>query len=465
MAKFLNKKEQVIDFQLTPYGKHLLGKGNFAPVYYAFFDDGIIYDKRYTSTLSGSTTYEVPLEAQNRVHERIKNETQYLEGLVMFNSPEYFQEIMWDAEEGGYSTDMTPSNNTPAPDVYRYVRAIGDAHLLNAETNVAPAWKVVALESTIRNVDILDVVDETRIPQINIDVIYTKKITNGPGILNPKDALDVAGTVGPFADDQYIQVVAEDAMFYLEEVNTQTLVKNFDIEMFEIMENTGAKATGTIWFEGSTAPSSGDTITLHDGIRSVTFEWVPSGGTPSGDNTAVELVVGPLAAIARAKRFEVAVTDSSLNISATWSYDTDLELPRIDLQNTRIGVRANIPIEFSTEAYIFQVEGMAGGVDGNDLLDRKYFRNRDVQVQNGYMVAAQPYRPGTSGLLTTGSVDYYFQFLSDSGINRDKACKAAQIINKESYYVDLDLHCDLQKAQEIYYDIYGEPVEPDICLT
>ena len=36
MAKFLNKKEQVIDFKLTPYGKQRLSVGQFEPVFYSF---------------------------------------------------------------------------------------------------------------------------------------------------------------------------------------------------------------------------------------------------------------------------------------------------------------------------------------------------------------------------------------------------------------------------------------------
>ncbi len=35
--KFLNKKEQVFDIQLTPYGKHKLSAGDLNPTYYAFF--------------------------------------------------------------------------------------------------------------------------------------------------------------------------------------------------------------------------------------------------------------------------------------------------------------------------------------------------------------------------------------------------------------------------------------------
>ena len=78
MARFLNKKEDVIDLKLTSYGKHLLGVGKFKPVYYAFYDDNIIYD----STYSGRS------EVQSETHKRIKEETQYLEGLTLFQDLE-----------------------------------------------------------------------------------------------------------------------------------------------------------------------------------------------------------------------------------------------------------------------------------------------------------------------------------------------------------------------------------------
>ena len=68
MAKFLDKKEQVIDFQLTPYGKQRLSVGKLNPEYYAFFDDGVMYDSRYAGIY----------EDQNNINLRIKEETQYL---------------------------------------------------------------------------------------------------------------------------------------------------------------------------------------------------------------------------------------------------------------------------------------------------------------------------------------------------------------------------------------------------
>ena len=76
MAKFLNKKEQVIDFKLTNYGHYLLSIGKMKPVYYAFFDDNVLYDGEYAG-ITGS---------QNSIHERIKDNTPYLEGLTHFTN-------------------------------------------------------------------------------------------------------------------------------------------------------------------------------------------------------------------------------------------------------------------------------------------------------------------------------------------------------------------------------------------
>lgn len=60
---FFNTKEEVIDIELTPYGKHLLSQGEWKPFYYEFHDDDILYDSEY----AGIT------EKQDETKERIKN--------------------------------------------------------------------------------------------------------------------------------------------------------------------------------------------------------------------------------------------------------------------------------------------------------------------------------------------------------------------------------------------------------
>ena len=75
-AKFINKKEQVFDLKLTSYGHYLLAVGQFKPTYYAFYDDNVLYDAGHARIF----------ERQNEIQNRIKNDTQYLESLVLFQN-------------------------------------------------------------------------------------------------------------------------------------------------------------------------------------------------------------------------------------------------------------------------------------------------------------------------------------------------------------------------------------------
>ena len=72
--EFFDKKQDVINLKLTRYGRQLLSVGEFNPVFYAFSDDGIIYDTRW---VSGSTH----TEEQWLVEKRIQEETPRIETL------------------------------------------------------------------------------------------------------------------------------------------------------------------------------------------------------------------------------------------------------------------------------------------------------------------------------------------------------------------------------------------------
>ena len=104
--KFLNKKEQVIDFKLTSYGNYLLSQGKFKPEMYAFYDDNVIYDASYV----GLT------EKQNEIHERIKNNTSYIESLVLFEDVED-QNIPYTSTTGeSFAIDMDATAVNPRKD-------------------------------------------------------------------------------------------------------------------------------------------------------------------------------------------------------------------------------------------------------------------------------------------------------------------------------------------------------------
>ena len=71
---YYNRKEEVLEVKLTPYGRYLLSSGELRPVYYSFFDDDILYDSRYAFSASAPKRSEniYDLENQNDIEKRIK---------------------------------------------------------------------------------------------------------------------------------------------------------------------------------------------------------------------------------------------------------------------------------------------------------------------------------------------------------------------------------------------------------
>ena len=217
MAKFINKKEQVYDLKLTSYGHYLLSVGTFKPVYYAFFDDNVLYDKQYA--------FASATENQNDVDNRIKNETQYLESLVLFRDVEATQD------------DTSLRSSVPAKDIFKLDMMIGDA-LLDGEANHAPAWKVVGLQGIIATSSAKDERNNTQIPQINIDANYRKRVVEDTFNFDPSSVRVISRRSNAFIDGNIIEVAHNDPLYYIEELNTELLTKNFDVKVFEVLTSS-----------------------------------------------------------------------------------------------------------------------------------------------------------------------------------------------------------------------------------
>ena len=222
MAKFLNKKERVYDFKLTSYGHYLLSNGMFAPALYSFLDDNVIYDASY----AGRT------EKQNDIHERIKNQTQYIESLVLFEDVEKNNIPYSNVSGEAFSLDTDAVTISPRKDTFRFDSIIGDA-LLEADTQNVPAWKLVTLQGEILSSQQKDISNDVLIPQINMTMNYRKKrITS-----DQYTALDMNNMpdyiTRQFSNGEYLVLEEDDLMLYIEELNTILLNENFDIEVFE----------------------------------------------------------------------------------------------------------------------------------------------------------------------------------------------------------------------------------------
>ena len=143
--KFFNKKEQVIDLQITQYGKHMFSKGKFKPVYYSFYDDDILYDSQYG----------IGTETQNNIQERIIKDTPQLETQYVFKGIE--TEVKRAIKDVRSSKEYLARIHDPslpeprmlqptADKMYSLISAIGTSEL---NTDNSPAWNIQLFEGQI----------------------------------------------------------------------------------------------------------------------------------------------------------------------------------------------------------------------------------------------------------------------------------------------------------------------------
>ena len=335
MAKFLNKKEQVIDFQLTQYGKQRLSVGKFKPAYYSFFDDGILYDSEYANFS----------EQQNDIQKRINEETQFLEGILSFTDIEKFNPA------GNYlnvakatvgvvdpiDLSISPLNKPIATDKFSYNSGISDISFESENINFAPANKIITcqgqilkvktfddtnydfnIEDTVENLGLSSTAREYEIPQIDVSLYYTKLVDKPTSVLNSDTIQETISQSPPFADGNVVKLIKNDLVIYAEEVNTELMGENYDVEIFEIL-------TGS--------------------------EFVK--------------------------------------------------------------------------------------------LDRKYFKNIEEQIVDGFMKFKNHDNYGLArNDYKKRDVEYYFDILTDSNVDAKIACGCAESFSKNSYYIDIDIDCE-----------------------
>ena len=234
--RFFNSKEEVLDVQLTQYGRHLLSQGRWKPTYYAFFDDGVIYDY----ARAGVTT-----EAKNDIEARIQDETPYFRTQTNFSGrDEFFFDGVNDVEDrvrlGVYEkltvlpmtlgTTTLDSEKTPAYKI-RFI----EGEIQNLEYNITGAVRTTNVGAGVTNSTSQQLLE---IPQLDLNVEF--QISAERRGTEPKFEFDPALTPDTiYADDAQVYVGPDQLIFVIEEENATFDYENFDIEVFEIQEGVG----------------------------------------------------------------------------------------------------------------------------------------------------------------------------------------------------------------------------------
>jgi len=262
---FFNKKEEVLDIQLTQYGKNRLSLGKFKPTYYSFFDDDILYDGEYAGISEDQNDIE------GRIQENTpKNKTQYIFSSIQDQFMGYLDQIT--------DPNLSEIDKIRIPPVKESLYALGvpmgTSDLISTEV---PAWKVTFLNGEFDNNTVSGTLEiDNRIiniPQLNINFTNKTKI---------KDASKVFGspTIAPsstgvpslvsfgldsniFSDGNYIDVIDDKLMVLVEESGIPYSRENYEIEVFRIEPDGSYKDFRMIQKQSNVV----DNIIVEDEVR------------------------------------------------------------------------------------------------------------------------------------------------------------------------------------------------------
>lgn len=221
---FLDKKQDVINIKLTRFGKNLLARGFFKPVYYRFFDDGVVYDANRvgiseTQNDSESRIFAAPvLEPQPVV-------------LSVERSFDVQQDLIDDASRDRFI--KVTKNQDP---LERDILLKYPLHSYRGSTSDAPRFELRALSSPFTGS--LSYLTSSHydynIPQIEMEVNYTYVLNPNPGTSNPNDTTSLLDEKIVFQDGTSISLVKKDLILDLEEASSLYGLDNFEVEFYEV---------------------------------------------------------------------------------------------------------------------------------------------------------------------------------------------------------------------------------------
>lgn len=229
---FFNKKTEVMQIELTPYGRYLYSIGKFMPHSYEFVDDDIIY------RISGSG------EAQESAHVRVINETPKLK----INRA--FQEEAPMVESPPRITNqrvMVKKNDQKQPNLFPLGRS-------SYSSNGLPQMQVTMLRGLISGSQMSFSVfggrqgfhsqtatgGEVLIPQIDVQFNFIASLRNQLNRRSRPQSNEVIRS-STLSNGKYVELSYTPPIIHLKEFNSFYEKENFDIEVFKV---SGSHAVG-----------------------------------------------------------------------------------------------------------------------------------------------------------------------------------------------------------------------------
>jgi len=234
---FFNNKNQVLKFELTPYGRYLMSQGKLDPYCYEFVDDDILYDDQQ---VGGS-------EIQNETFERIKFETPKL---IPNPNKSSIKRGPWSYrttdEFGGLNLKSNQAHQMPLGKNSPETVKTPAFSMLMLDGEITGSKKVYNGNSLETNVGSFE---NTMIPQFDFQLDFYLRRRNQ---FRFEKSFDIRNETAPLDDGRIMYVEEDNIMIYLKEFGSEYEKENYDIEVFEITnEESGSfkETLRTLYFD------------------------------------------------------------------------------------------------------------------------------------------------------------------------------------------------------------------------
>ena len=210
---FFNKKTEVMQIEMTPYGRYLYSIGKFKPHSYEFVDDDI--------------NYKVSGEAQEDAHNRILNETPKLKINRAF-------------QDEAPQIESPPNINIKRVMVKKMDHKQNGLSALGRSSYSAensPEFQVTMLRGSIKDSTLAyDFISSPSssidIPQVTIQMNFTARPAS---IINPLPDFDGKIFTSPELENgEYVEIQYREPIIHLKEFNSFYEKENFEMEIFKI---------------------------------------------------------------------------------------------------------------------------------------------------------------------------------------------------------------------------------------
>ena len=258
---FFDPKTDVIDIELTQFGKHLLSRGKWNPSYYSFFDDDILYDSQYGgySEAQNSSQARITGSARERTQYNFSGvETEISRQMEVIDDIRKKEKFYADfGFSDGSSMNEQESIGIQATMDRDYALSLPMGRSDIGNENY-PAWSLTCLNGTISGSIPLSTSSLGVIPIVRLtadDVIYKTEVKNkseeDAQELSLNETLNQIGESAPEADpsdlilanriyDDGTYISIEEDYFLMEilEKNTPFEEENIDIEVYKLEDKT-----------------------------------------------------------------------------------------------------------------------------------------------------------------------------------------------------------------------------------